>query len=98
MTPIPCHHAVMEVPARQAVREITFVHQLPLNESNPDLLVNFLQYAEYDADGKPLKLFSWVTDLTITRDNALHLTRGGRSALENRERNVQHAQEPRLPI
>jgi hypothetical protein len=59
--------------------EISFVHQLPLNESNPDLLVNFLQYAEYDADGEPLKLFSWVTDLTITRGNALHLTRGGRS-------------------
>src|SRR6202042_478372 len=39
----------------------------------------FLQYAEYDADGEPLKLFSWVTDLTITRDNALHLTRGGRA-------------------
>jgi len=59
--------------------EISFVHQLPLNESNPDLLVNFLQYAEYDADGEPQKLFSWVTDLTITRDNALHLTRGGRA-------------------
>jgi hypothetical protein len=59
--------------------EISFMHQLPLNESNPDLLVNFLQYAEYDADGEPLKLFSWVTDLTITRANALHLTRGGRS-------------------
>lgn len=59
--------------------EITFVHQLPLNESNPDLLLNFLQYAEYDADGEPQKLFSWVTDLTITRNNALHLTRGGRA-------------------
>ena len=42
--------------------EITFEHQLPLNESNPDLLVNFLQYAEYDSDGNTLKLFSWVTD------------------------------------
>ena len=59
--------------------EVTFTHQLPLNESNPDLLVNFLQYAEYDSDGNTLKLFSWVTDLTITRRNALHLTRGGRS-------------------
>ena len=58
--------------------EISFVHQLPLNESNPDLLVNFLQYAEYDSNGEPVKLFSWVTDLTITRRNALHLTRGGR--------------------
>lgn len=61
---------------------VSFVHQLPLNESNPDLLVNFLQYAEYDPDdpdGEPRKLFTWVTDLTITRRNARHLTRGGRA-------------------
>ena len=41
--------------------------------------MNFLQYAEYDDAGELLKLFTWVTDLTITRDNALHLARGGRA-------------------
>jgi len=64
----------------QGVRcEISFVNQLPLNESNPDLLVNFLRYAEYDDAGELVKLFTWVTDLTITRENALHLARGGRA-------------------
>jgi hypothetical protein len=59
--------------------EIRFAHHLPLNKSNADLLVHFLQYTEYASDGSILKRFSWVTDLTITRDNARHLVRGGRS-------------------
>lgn len=58
---------------------ITYVKQLPLNASNPDLLVNFLGYAEYDADEKLIKQFSWVTDLSITRRNAKELVRGGRT-------------------
>ncbi|MCP4896672.1 MAG: transposase [bacterium] len=59
--------------------EIRFAHDLPLNKSNADLLVNFLQYTEYASDGLVRKRFSWVTDLTITRDNARHLVRGGRA-------------------
>jgi hypothetical protein len=59
--------------------EICFAHDLPLNKSNADLLVNFLQYTEYAPDGSILKRFSWVTDLAITRDNARHLVRGGRA-------------------
>ena len=59
--------------------EIAFTHKLPLNESNQDLRINFLQYAEYDADGRRRKYFTWVTDLRITRGNARHLVRGGRT-------------------
>ena len=59
--------------------EIAFTHKLPLNESNQDLLVNFLQYAEYGADGHRRKYFTWVTDLRVTRGNARHLVRGGRA-------------------
>lgn len=59
--------------------EIRFVHDLSLNKSNTDLRVNFLQYTEYNADGSIRKRFSWVTDLTITSENAQHLVRGGRS-------------------
>jgi hypothetical protein len=59
--------------------EIRFTHDLPLNKSNPDLRVNFLQYTEYGPEGKRLKHFTWVTDLTITEQNAWHLVRGGRS-------------------
>ena len=59
--------------------EITFLHDVPLNKSNPDLSVNFLQYIEYGPDDHRRKQFTWVTDLTITKDNARHLVRGGRA-------------------
>jgi len=59
--------------------ELRFVNEVPLNQSNEDLLVNFLQYTEYDAQGRVLKKFSWVTDFTITAENAKLLMRGGRS-------------------
>lgn len=54
-----------------------FINGVPLNQSNPDLLVNFLEYAEFTPDGT--KYFSWVTDLTITLENAHQIMRGGRA-------------------
>lgn len=67
-------------PQRKGVScEIGFTHNLALNKSNPDLLVNFLQYSEYGPDGERTKCFSWVTDLTITKENAKELVRGGRA-------------------
>ena len=59
--------------------ELRFVNEVPLNQANEDLLVNFLQYTEYDAQGRVLKRFSWVTDFTVTAENAEWLMRGGRS-------------------
>jgi len=59
--------------------ELCFVNGLPLNDSNQDLLVNFLQYIEYGPDGEPVKVFSWVTDFTLTKQNAYRLMRGGRA-------------------
>lgn len=58
---------------------IAYVNGLPLNESNQDLVVNVLQYCEYDEGSKQEKRFTWVTDLRITRSNAGHLVRGGRA-------------------
>jgi hypothetical protein len=59
--------------------ELSFVNQVPLNESNPDLLVNFLHYVEYGPDGEQRKVFTWVTDLRITSSNARLLVRGART-------------------
>jgi len=80
--------------------EIRFTHDLPLNKSNADLRVNFLQCTEYAADGSVRRRLSWVTDLTITCDNARHLVRGGRarwkienetfSTLKNQEYHFEH--------
>jgi hypothetical protein len=59
--------------------ELSFVNDVPLNEANPDLLVNFFHYVEYGPDGEPQKVFTFVTDLRITRSNARLLVRGGRA-------------------
>jgi len=59
--------------------ELSFVNDVPLNESNQDLRVNYLYYAEYGPDGNELKRFAWVTDLTITKANARLLMRGARA-------------------
>lgn len=55
-----------------------FVNQAPLNQSNQDLLVNFLEYWQVDKNNRVTK-FSWVTDLTITEENALEIMRAGRA-------------------
>jgi hypothetical protein len=59
--------------------ELSFVNDLPLNESNQDLRVNYLHYAEYGPDGALQTCFTWVTDLEVTRDNARLLLRGARA-------------------
>jgi hypothetical protein len=57
--------------------EIDFVNDVSLNEANQDVRVNFLQYAEYGPNGEE-RIWTWVTDLEISRQNARRLVRGGR--------------------
>lgn len=57
--------------------EISFINDMPLNESNQDLRVNWLQYGEYGPNGAERK-WTWVTDLEISRQNARRLVKGGR--------------------
>ena len=56
-----------------------FINQAPLNATNTDILVNFLEYQQTNQDGEVIKRFSWVTDLEITRENATDIMRAGRS-------------------
>jgi hypothetical protein len=55
----------------------SFINQMPLNKSNPDVLVNFIEYWEI-RKGKT-QHFCWVTDFTITTLNAFTIMRGGRA-------------------
>ena len=66
-------------------REVSWVWDVPLNESNQNLRVNFLEYNEYAADGRRRKHFTWITDLHVNRRNAWLLARGGRKrwSIEN---------------
>ena len=55
-----------------------YVNDVPLNESNEDVRVNFLEYWELKPNGKK-QHFTWVTDFHITNDNCYRLMRGGRA-------------------
>jgi len=70
---------VLTWPEGDRLCEIAYGNQLPLNEANQELLVNYLQYSEYDQNHERLKHFSWITDFRITRGNARWLVRGARA-------------------
>lgn len=55
-----------------------WLSQVPLNDSHPTLLVNFLEYWEVSKDGK-VQYFSWVTDLELTEESVWFVMRGGRA-------------------
>jgi hypothetical protein len=59
------------------VHRFSFINQMPLNKSNPDVLVNFVEYWE-TSKGKT-RHFSWVTDFTISKLNIFSIMRGGRA-------------------
>ena len=59
------------------VHRFRFVNDVPLNASNPDVRVNFIEYWEM-SDNKG-QHFSWVTDLRVNKRNVFHLMRGGRA-------------------
>jgi hypothetical protein len=54
-----------------------FLNDAPLNESNPQVRVNFLEY--WEIQGEKVQHFSWITDFIISQDNAYELMRGGRA-------------------
>jgi len=55
-----------------------FLNDVPLNASNSDLLVNFLEYWEIRPNGR-IQHFSWVTDFRLVQDNVFQIMRGGRA-------------------
>ena len=55
-----------------------FINQVPLNDSNFNLNVNFLEYWEEKSNGEK-QHFSWVTDILITKLNCNKIMTGGRA-------------------
>ena len=54
-----------------------FANDLPLNEANADVRVNFLEC--WECDGDKMQHFSWVTDLRVTKGTVYQIMRGGRA-------------------
>jgi hypothetical protein len=59
------------------VHRVRFVNDVPLNEANPDVWVNFIEYWEMGPD--TVQHFSWVTDWRVNQRNVFRLMRGGRA-------------------
>ena len=55
------------------------VHDAPLNKSNQNSLVTFVEYWEHNIKTDVKKHFSWVTDLNINEDNVYKFMRGARA-------------------
>jgi len=65
-------------PATGVLHHFRFCNGVPLNESNPDELVNVLEYWEIHPDGR-VQHFSWITDFLLIPETAWDIMRGGRA-------------------
>ena len=59
------------------VHRFRFVNDVPLNESNPDVQVHFIEY--WERGQAKVQHFSWVTDIRVSTRNVYRLMRGGRA-------------------
>jgi hypothetical protein len=60
------------------LHQFRFLNGVSLNKSNPDVIVNVLEYRQTDPKGKETN-FSWVTNIEITQANVFKIMRGGRA-------------------
>jgi hypothetical protein len=58
--------------------ELRFYNSIPLNDSNHDLSVNFIDCVIRDKKGRTTH-FSWITDLLVTQETVYPLARAGRA-------------------
>jgi len=65
-----------EMTDKDVTHRFRFINQVPLNASNQDVLVNFIEY--WEIKGDKVQHFCWITDLTVTKINVFDLMRGGR--------------------
>ena len=71
------HTLTLEDTKTHVLHHFRWLVQVPLNDSHPDLLINFLEYWEISSAGT--KYFSWVTDLPLTPETVFTVMRGGRA-------------------
>jgi hypothetical protein len=68
----------LELREGKILRQYRYLNQVPLNQSNPDLLVNYLEYHEFQ-EGKLNYHCSWITNLKLTPENVYQVMRAGRA-------------------
>jgi len=66
-----------EVKEHGNVHRFRYFNEVPLNASNRDLLVNFVEYWEIGPE--KTQYFSWITDFKVSEWNVMRIMRGGRA-------------------
>jgi len=82
----------------ETVHQFRFINQVPLNESNQDTLVNFLEYREIKGD--KIQYFTWIASDILSVSNVYKTMKGGRArwkvenetfnTLKNQSYNFEH--------
>ncbi|CAK8723605.1 Transposase IS4-like domain-containing protein [Candidatus Electrothrix laxa] len=64
---------------KDVIHHFKIVYDAPLNKSNQDVRVTFVEYSEKNSrTGKSIR-FSWVTDLEVNKGNVYKFMRGARA-------------------
>lgn len=63
---------------KNVTHKFRFYNQVPLNDANQDVKVNFLEYWQIE-EGKETGHWSWVTDIIITKNNVYKIMKSGRA-------------------
>jgi len=71
------HHEMADPADPRVLHRFRILDEVPLNKSNLEVLVNFVEYWEIGPKGT--QHFTWVTDLRVTSENVYQIMRGGRA-------------------
>ena len=70
---------VFSVKTKDGKKHITkYANGLIINGANPDIKVNFIHFEEHDLKTGKVKIFNWVTDITINAENYPKIVKAGR--------------------
>ena len=62
------------------IHRFRILNKVPLNDSNQEVKVNFIEYWEYSTKKDKVTYHNtWVSDFTLTQKNAYTIMRGGRA-------------------
>ncbi|MBM9617054.1 transposase [Desulfobulbus rhabdoformis] len=64
---------------KESLHYFRIVYDAPLNKSNQERRVTFVEYWEENTKTGKIQRFSWVTDLDVTEDNVYLFMRGARA-------------------
>jgi len=89
-----------KIDKKGSYRETQWAKRMPLNKSNPDVLVSYVGQSDLTAEGDIKSMFSWVTDHKVTAETASAIASGGRcrwrienetfNTLKNQSYNFEH--------